>query len=110
MDAMTFASEAALFDYSAEAEMFSPMGRKARRQPLGYRRFAHAAEAIRFAIEELSPQLLVGTYLEVAEQVRRSPDPSSVREHRLSARSGRRCGLTARDRANQGADADIAVL
>ena len=67
MDAMTFASEAALFDYSAEAEMFSPMGRKAGRQPLGYRRFARASEAIRFAIEELSPQLLVGTYLEVAE-------------------------------------------
>ena len=67
MDAMTFASEAALFDYGAEAEMFSPMGRKARRQPLGYRRFARASEAIRFAIEELSPQLLVGTYLEVAE-------------------------------------------
>jgi hypothetical protein len=60
-------SEVVSFDYSAEAEMFSPMSRKARRQPLGYRRFARAAEAIRFAIEELSPQLLVGTYLEVAE-------------------------------------------
>ncbi len=67
MDAMMLASEAALFDYDAAAEMFSPMGRKARRQPLGYRRFARAADAIRFAIEELSPQLLVGTYLEVAE-------------------------------------------
>jgi len=64
---MDFASGAALFDYSAEAEMFSPMSRKARRQPLGYRRFARAADAIRFAIEELPPQLLVGTYLEVAE-------------------------------------------
>ena len=62
-----FASGAVLFDYSAEAEMFSPMSRKARRQPLGYRRFARAADAIRFAIEELPPQLLVGTYLEVAE-------------------------------------------
>jgi hypothetical protein len=61
------ASEAVSFDYGAAAEMFSPMSRKARRQPLGYRRFARAAEAIRFAIEELSPQLLVGTYLEVAE-------------------------------------------
>jgi hypothetical protein len=62
------ASEAVSFDFGAEAEMFSPMSRKARRQPLGYRRFAQAAEAIRFAIEELSPQLLVGTYLEVAER------------------------------------------
>jgi hypothetical protein len=67
MDAINFASEAELFDYSAEAEMFSPMSRKARRQPLGYRRFARAADAIRFAIEELAPHLLVGTYLEVAE-------------------------------------------
>jgi hypothetical protein len=62
------AGEAVSFDFGAEAEMFSPMSRKARRQPLGYRRFAQAAEAIRFAIEELSPQLLVGTYLEVAER------------------------------------------
>jgi hypothetical protein len=67
MSAMDFAAEAELFDYSAEAEMFSPVSRKARRQPLGYRRFARAADAIRFAIEELSPQLLLGTYLEVAE-------------------------------------------
>jgi hypothetical protein len=67
MDAINFASETALFDNSAEAEMFSPMSRKARRQPLGYRRFSSAADAIRFAIEELSPQLLIGTYLEVAE-------------------------------------------
>jgi hypothetical protein len=65
MDAMDFTPES--FDYSAEAEMFSPMSRKARRQPLGYRRFAQAADAIRFAIEELPPQLLLGTYLEVAE-------------------------------------------
>jgi hypothetical protein len=59
---------AALFDFAAEAEMFSPMSRKARRQPLGYRRFACAADAIRFAIEELPPQLLLGTYLEVRER------------------------------------------
>src|SRR5450631_3293954 len=60
-------SEAVSFDYGAEAEMFSPMNRKARRQPLGYRRFARAAEAIRFAIEELPPDLLRGAYLEVNE-------------------------------------------
>lgn len=67
MDTVDSTDKAELFDYSAEAEMFSPMSRKARRQPLGYRRFSSAADAIRFAIEELSPQLLVGTYLEVAE-------------------------------------------
>jgi hypothetical protein len=35
---------------------------------MGYRRFAKAAEAIRFAIEELSPELLIGAHLEVEEQ------------------------------------------
>ena len=35
---------------------------------MGYRRFAKAAEAIRFAIEELPPDLLIGAHLEVEEQ------------------------------------------
>ena len=42
--------------------------RKSRRQPLGYRRFAQAADAIRFAIEELPRELLLGAYLEVDEE------------------------------------------
>jgi len=75
------------FDYSCAAELFP---RKSRRQPLGYRRFARAAYAIRFAIEELPPTLLLGTYLEVdaerydSEGIRRlyeSPDyPLARRE------------------------------
>jgi len=55
------------FDYGMSAELFSCKVSNGRRQPLGYRRFAQAAEAIRFAIEDLSPQALVGTYLEVNE-------------------------------------------
>jgi hypothetical protein len=56
-----------LFDYGMDAELFSPKGSNGRRQTLSYRRFARAAEAIRFAIEDLPPQALVGTCLEVNE-------------------------------------------
>jgi hypothetical protein len=53
------------FDYGVPAEVFPARNRKYRRQAIGYRRFARAADAIRFAIEELPPELLLGTFLEV---------------------------------------------
>jgi len=56
------------FDYKAAAELFPTRKRLPRRQPLGYRRFAHAAEAIRLAMEDLSPDLLSGAFLEVDER------------------------------------------
>ena len=55
------------FDYGASAELFSSRGRSGRRQPLVYRRFASAAEALRFAIEDLAPRFFVGAYLQVEE-------------------------------------------
>ncbi len=61
------AAESALFDYGAEAELFSAGGRRKTRPFIGYRRFARAAEAVRFAIEELPPAMLVGAFLEVDE-------------------------------------------
>jgi hypothetical protein len=67
MSTFDVSAEAEVFDYTAEAELFPSRGRKSGRQPIGYRRFARAADAIRFAIEELPPQLLVGAYLEVDE-------------------------------------------
>jgi len=54
------------FDYTAPAELFPTRSRTGNR--LGYRRFAKAADAIRFAIEELSPELLMGAHLEVNEE------------------------------------------
>jgi hypothetical protein len=56
------------FDYNATAELFATRRRLPRRQPFGYKRFAEAADAIRFAIEDLPPECLVGAFLEVDEQ------------------------------------------
>lgn len=67
MNTFDYAAEAELFDYSIEAELFSSKSRTFRHRSLGYKRFARAADAIRFAIEELAPQLFVGTYIEVAD-------------------------------------------
>jgi hypothetical protein len=55
------------FDYNALAELF-PTRRLPRRQSFGYKRFAKAALAIRFAMEDLPRGCLVGAFLEVNER------------------------------------------
>jgi hypothetical protein len=58
----------ARIDYGVPAELFISKSKGASRRPMTYRRFASGAEAIRFAIEELSPMLLAGTILQVGEE------------------------------------------
>jgi YD repeat-containing protein len=55
------------FDYNASADLFSMTNRNGRRQPLGYRHFESAAEAIRYAVEEIPAQNFIGTLLQVDE-------------------------------------------
>ena len=55
------------FDYNAPAELYPGRNRKSAHK-IGYRRFETAADAIRFAIEELPEPLLLGACIEIDEQ------------------------------------------
>ena len=55
------------FDYAAPAELFAGASRGFSRRPVQYRRFPSGAEAVRYAIEVLPAELLVGAVLEVDE-------------------------------------------
>jgi hypothetical protein len=56
------------FDYCAAAELFPTRRLLSGRQSFGYKRFAQASQAIRFAVENMPPECLVGAFLEVDEQ------------------------------------------
>jgi hypothetical protein len=56
------------FDYTALAELYPTRSYKRRAGCVTYKRFEVAAEALRFAMEELPSEFLVGTYLEVEEK------------------------------------------
>jgi hypothetical protein len=52
-------------DYFLEASLYYSKGANPKRKALTFRRFVRAAEAIRFAVEELTPKLLDGCTLEI---------------------------------------------
>ena len=58
------------FDFSAPAELFPSRNRKIASR-VKYRRFDQAAEAIRFAVEELPEPLLLGAYIQIDEATAR---------------------------------------
>ena len=55
------------FDYRAPAELYVSASKTGKR-PMRYTRFRSAAEAIKYAVEELPPELLIGSTLEVNEE------------------------------------------
>lgn len=52
-------------DFAAAAELFPAMS--GGRRITNYHRFDSLAEAVRFAVEELNPMLLVGAYIQCDE-------------------------------------------
>lgn len=56
------------FDYGLPAELFMGKRKGGPRQRLGYRRFATAAEAIRFAVEEFPAVGALGAWMQVGDE------------------------------------------
>jgi len=82
------------FDYAASAELFMPKRKPGVRQAsLSYRRFTTAAEAIRFAVEELPAVRTLGAWMQVGEDrfnsddIQRLYESTSYPRHRRMRKS-----------------------
>lgn len=58
-------------DFSAPAELFPAPSR--RRRVVSYQRFGTLSEAVRYAVEELKPELRDGAFIE-CDEIRYGPD------------------------------------
>jgi hypothetical protein len=56
------------FDYDAAAELFTAKRVGGAKRPLDYRRFPTAAEAIRFAMEQLADMRKLAAYIQVGDR------------------------------------------
>jgi hypothetical protein len=56
------------FDYAASAELFIPKGKPGARRLASYRRFATAADAIRFAVEDFPAIRTLGAWMRVGDE------------------------------------------
>jgi hypothetical protein len=56
------------FDYRSPAELFTTKRKGGPRQRLGYRRFATAAEAIRFAVENFPAVRTLDAWMQVGDE------------------------------------------
>jgi hypothetical protein len=70
-----------MFDYDAAAELFFGHPGVRARSKVGYRRFAHASNAVLFAVEQLAPALLNGAFLEVNDDRFNAAEIRSLYEH-----------------------------
>ena len=59
------AADCNIFNSTVEAELFPAPTARHKRSSVRYKRFSNAADAVRFAVEELPPELLLGAFLEI---------------------------------------------
>ncbi len=78
------------FDYTASAELFMPKRKGRIRQRLSYRRFATAAEAIRFAVEDFPAGRTLGAWMRVGDDSFSSDDIQRLYESSSYPRPRRR--------------------